>query len=225
VNHPEDAGPPGRTSRASGSTGRNPNQSPASQLPRLEEHQVARLGSGVPASPAPPGRTESPDAAHTSARIRVAASFPGRRGAGQGSNLFEPAGPRSALDAHHVDQHPHAAETAQPQPQCSGRPGVPMHPRGSQSHYAAATTLARASAYRSARQPPSTERQNGANEPEVAHKNHHPPQTRTGESGFTVAGGNHLWDPEYARQLDSPGVERPARAELGRAFGVNCQCW
>ena len=53
--------------------------------------------------PEPPGRTESPDAAHTSARIRVAASFPGRRGGCQGSNLFEPEGPRGALDTHHVD--------------------------------------------------------------------------------------------------------------------------
>ena len=43
----------------------------------------------APSAPEPPGRIESPDAAHTSARIRVAASFPGRRGAGQGSNLFD----------------------------------------------------------------------------------------------------------------------------------------
>ena len=34
--------------------------------------------------------------------IRVAASFPGRGGGCQGSNLFEPEGPRSALDTHHL---------------------------------------------------------------------------------------------------------------------------
>jgi hypothetical protein len=71
-----------------------------------------------PASRSPPRNTTRLAERHTATRpalakethwprplrgIPIAASFPGRDSAGQGSNLFDPEGTRSALDAHCVD--------------------------------------------------------------------------------------------------------------------------
>ena len=88
---------------------------------------------------ASPGRTESLDAAHTSARIRVAASFPGRRGAGQGSKLVSsPKGreapltrttPTSTLPQRRPRNHSPITPT-QPQSPTLRATTPPMHPDG-----------------------------------------------------------------------------------------------
>ena len=111
---PADQPAPGPRARPTTHTHRTPRNHPGKRLPdRFRRVLYLRMGQGALSAGTtrtsgsrqqhtpsePPGRTESPKAAHTSARIRVAASFPGRGAVGQGSNLFEPAGPRSALDA------------------------------------------------------------------------------------------------------------------------------